>query len=61
MWLFLIVCLVAGWNVGNGLGGALVGLVIGAVIAVMFFGPALLLIDIRQSVRAIQARLDSSQ
>lgn len=56
LWLFLLISLVAGWNLGNGFFGSLIGLVMGLVFAVMFFGAFLVLSDIRKSVRQIESR-----
>jgi hypothetical protein len=55
LWVFLLFSLVLGWNVGDGVLGAIVGLVIGFVLAVMLFGAFLTLGDIRQSARNIES------
>jgi len=62
LWLFLIGFLIAGWVFGsevfdNGVLGAIVGLLGGFIVAVMFFGAFLILIDIRSSVKAIENKI----
>lgn len=63
LWIFLLICLVAGWKIGSGFFGAsagfvgaIGGLAIGFVFAVMFFGAFLVLHDIRKSVRVIESK-----
>lgn len=53
LWLFLVTCLVVGWNYGEGFKGAMIGLITGFLVAVMVFGAFLVLIDIRKAVREI--------
>ena len=64
LWLFLLICLVAGWKIGggfngDGFNGAIGGLIVGFAFAVMFFGAFLVLHDIRKSVRAIESKYNS--
>ena len=59
LWLFLLICLVAGWKIGDGFIGGIGGLIVGFAFAVMFFGAFLVLHDIRKSVRAIESKHNS--
>jgi len=59
LWVFLLICLVAGWYIWEGVLGAIYGLIVGFVFAVMFFGAFLVLHDIRKSVRALEAKHNS--
>ena len=54
IWLFLLISVISGWKMGDGLFGAIGGLIIGFVFSVMFFGAFLILSDIRSSVRQIE-------
>jgi hypothetical protein len=58
LWLFLVTSFIGGWSSG-GLGGALAALGVAFVLSVVFFGALLVLLDIRDSLRAIRARLDT--
>ncbi|MEW8052983.1 MAG: hypothetical protein AB2809_21715 [Candidatus Thiodiazotropha sp.] len=54
LWLFLLISVIVGWKIGDGLLGAIGGLIMGFVVSVMFFGAFLILSDIRTSVRQIE-------
>lgn len=58
LWLVLLAGVIGGWKNG-GFTGALVGLVVVAILSAVLFGAFLVLGDIRQSVRAIEARLNA--
>lgn len=58
LWLVLLAGVIGGWQ-ANGMLGALFGLVVVAILSAVFFGAFLVLSDIRQSVRAIEDRLNA--
>ena len=59
LWIILVGSFLGGW-MNNGFIGALVALVGALVFCIVFFGAFLTILDIRQSVRAIEAKLKSS-
>jgi hypothetical protein len=59
LWLILIGSFMGGWSNG-GLGGALAALLVAFILCTVFFGAFLTLVDIRQSVKAMEIRQGSS-
>ena len=60
LWIFLLACVIGGSYLGslsdNAIYGGVGGLVLGFVVAVLLFGAFLILGDIRNSVRKIEAQ-----
>ena len=53
LWLMFIVALVAGYQVGGGI-GAIIGLIIAFLFSVLIIAPFLLIADIREIVKRIE-------
>lgn len=57
LWASLLLFIIIGWNIGysSGIIGAILGVVLWFFGAVIFFGSFLVLVDIREKVKSIEA------